>query len=323
MNKENFYAPIASELEAYRKRYADVLTQGQSGSKLDFVKYILRSEGKAVRPVLTLLSASLNGTVNPSTIDTAVVIELTHNASLIHDDVIDEAFTRRDMFSVNALWRSKKTVLIGDYVFSKAITTAVRAGLTHVIESIAIVLEEMSKGELEQIDATLKLDISEERYFRVIKAKTAYLMSCATRLGALSVGVSDEVADNMHSLGEKIGLMFQIKDDILDYTGSNIGKSVGNDLKERKITLPLIYALRKADKRSASRVMSIIRKGGTTAEHIKEVSRFIVDNKGIEAAEYRMKQFHEEALALLEPYAESASKTAMLSLLDFISKRTK
>lgn len=321
---KKFYAVVEAEFNQYKNRLREVLVGDDKGKKLEFVNYLLNSEGKGVRPLLVLLSAALNGKINDDSIDAAVVVELTHTASLVHDDIVDEAYQRRGYFSVNALWRSRNAVLIGDYVLAKAMLTAVNKKLYYVVENMSMVIEEMSKGELEQSEATLKLDIDVERYFNVIRRKTAYLMSSAATLGAMSVEADDQRCEDMKKLGELLGLMFQIKDDILDYSGSNIGKSIGNDLKEKKITLPLIYALKKAHEKNRKTILSIIRRGGDKKEYIKQVHDFIVENGGIIAANARMEQLKKEAKdILMQNYKESEYREALLELIEYIVHREK
>lgn len=316
--KDKIFDVIESDLVRFREAYKGALT-GENASKMDFVKYILKSEGKGMRPVLLLLAARLHGEPNKASIYSAVILELTHNASLIHDDVVDEAYQRRNRFSVNALWRSKKAVLIGDYVFSKAILTASKNGLHYVLEDVAKVIEDMSLGEIEQSDATIKLDITESLYYDVIRRKTASLMSCSTRLGALSTGANDEQINKMNKLGELIGIMFQIKDDILDFTGINSGKMVGNDLKEKKITLPLIYALKKGSRSEVNEILKMLRKGN----NISKISDYVFEKGGIELSQNKIKAMSVEAKEIVMSYPDSQYRAAFLNLIDYIIEREK
>lgn len=316
--KDKIFDVIEVDLNRFRKEYKAALI-GEKNSKMDFVNYILKSEGKGMRPVLLLLSARLHGEINDSSIFSAVILELTHNASLIHDDVVDEAYQRRNRFSINALWRSKKAVLIGDYVFSKAILTAAKNSLSYVLEDIARVIEDMSLGEIEQSDATIKLDITENLYYDVIRRKTASLMSCAARLGAVSTHASDAECEKMSRLGEIIGMMFQIKDDILDYTGGNSGKMIGNDLKEKKITLPLIYALKKGEKVEVNNILKLLRKGN----NISKISSFVFEKGGIALSQKKIDLMSEEAKELVMTYPNSVHRDAMIGLIDYIINRDK
>lgn len=316
--KDKIFDVIEADLDRFRKEYKAALI-GEKNSKMDFVNYILKSEGKGMRPVLLLLSARLHGEINDSSIFSAVILELTHNASLIHDDVVDEAYQRRNRFSVNALWRAKKAVLIGDYVFSKAILTAAKNSLSYVLEDIARVIEDMSLGEIEQSDATIKLDITENLYYDVIRRKTASLMSCAARLGAISTHASDAECEKMSRLGEIIGMIFQIKDDILDYTGGNSGKMIGNDLKEKKITLPLIYALKKGEKSEVNTILKLLRKGN----NISKISSYVFEKGGIALSQKKIDIMSTEAKELVMTYPESQYRDAMIGLIDYIIERDK
>lgn len=316
--KDKIFDVIEADLDRFRNEYKAALI-GEKNSKMDFVNYILKSEGKGMRPVLLLLSARLHGEINDSSIFSAVILELTHNASLIHDDVVDEAYQRRNRFSVNALWRGKKAVLIGDYVFSKAILTAAKNSLSYVLEDIAKVIEDMSLGEIEQSDATIKLDITESLYYDVIRRKTASLMSCAARLGAISTHASDAECEKMSRLGEIIGMIFQIKDDILDYTGGNSGKMIGNDLKEKKITLPLIYALKKGEKSEVNTILKLLRKGN----NISKISSYVFEKGGIALSQKKIDIMSTEAKELVMTYPDSQYRDAMIGLIDYIIDRDK
>lgn len=319
---ELIFRPIEGDLERFKKRYKEVLS-GDRASKMDFVNYILKIEGKGLRPVLLFLTAHLHGEINDKSVNSAVILELTHTASLVHDDIVDEAFQRRGKFSINALWRSKKAVLIGDYIFSKAILTASQNELYNVLGDVARVIEAMSIGELEQSDATICLDITEARYFEVIRCKTASLMSCASKLGAVSVGASEQDCAKMEKLGEIIGIMFQIKDDILDYMGGSTGKMAGNDLKEHKITLPLIYALKKGDKSEVNTILKLLRESDEKKGYISKITSYVVEKGGIILSQKKIDSLREEAKEILASYPESQYKKSLLDLIDFVTERDK
>ncbi len=319
--KYGYQGFVESDLAAVKQRCADILSVDREGKKSDYVNYLLSGGGKFIRPVITLLSAALYGEVNSATISCAAVLELTHNASLIHDDVVDDAYLRRDRHSMNALWHSKRSVLVGDYVLSRAIRAALTDNIAYAIEDIAGVIEQMSMGEIEQIDATLKLDMTEERYYNVIRSKTAYLIGCAAKLGARSVGADSENCAVMEQLGQLIGMMFQITDDILDLTGSSTGKRLANDIKERKITLPLIYAFKRADKKESAKIMAILRSRKDANKDVADVVNFIVKNGGVDAARDRVAQFREEAMKILMSLDKSAAHDAMVEFIEHISNR--
>lgn len=321
-NKETIFRPIKDELEKFRINYKNTLI-GDRTSKMEFVKYLLKIEGKGVRPALLFLTAYLHGEVNEDSINAATILELTHTASLVHDDIVDEAFQRRGMLSINALWRSKKAVLIGDYIFSKSIRLASSNKLYDVLDCVSRVIENMSIGELEQHDATIRLDITETGYFEIIQNKTASLMSCASFLGASSVGASKEECDNMSKLGELIGVMFQIQDDILDYIGSSTGKMKSNDLKEQKITLPLIYALKRAKKSEANDILKLLRRVVEKRDNISIITSFVIDKGGIISAQKKLEELQKEAKLILAGYKESIYKESLMSLIDYVCKRNK
>ena len=316
------YRPILGDLDNFKIRYKEVLT-GDRISKMEFVNYLLKIEGKGMRPTILFLSSYLHGVVNDKSIYSAVILELTHMASLVHDDIVDEAFQRRGRYSINALWRSKKAVLIGDYIFAKAILAASNNELYDALGDVAIVLEDMSIGELEQSDASIRLDVDESKYFEVIRSKTGSLMSCSARLGAKSVGASDVAVAKMSKLGELIGVMFQIKDDILDFTGDESGKMKGNDLKEHKITLPLIYALKRGDKSESNTILKLLRERSEKSGYISKITQFVIEKGGIEAAYKKINQIKEEAKDILLTYDDSEYRQSFLALVDYICDRKK
>ena len=316
------YRPILGDLDNFKIRYKEVLT-GDRISKMEFVNYLLKIEGKGMRPTILFLSSYLHGVVNDKSIYSAVILELTHMASLVHDDIVDEAFQRRGRYSINALWRSKKAVLIGDYIFAKAILAASNNELYDALGDVAIVLEDMSIGELEQSDASIRLDVDESKYFEVIRSKTGSLMSCSARLGAKSVGASDVAVAKMSKLGELIGVMFQIKDDILDFTGDESGKMKGNDLKEHKITLPLIYALKRGDKSESNTILKLLRERSEKSGYISKITQFVIEKGGIEAAYKKINQIKEDAKDILLTYDDSEYRQSFLALVDYICDRKK
>jgi len=323
MTKNNLiYRSILGDLDTFKIRYKEELT-GDKISRMEFVDYLLKIEGKGMRPTILFLSAHLHGVVNEKSIYSAVILELTHMASLVHDDIVDEAFQRRGRYSINALWRSKKAVLIGDYIFARAILTASNNELYSALGDVASVLEDMSLGELEQSDASIRLDVDESKYFEVIRSKTGSLMSCSARLGAKSVNASDADVAKMSKLGELIGLVFQIKDDILDFTGDESGKMKGNDLKEHKITLPLIYALKRSDKSEANTILKLLRERSDKSGYISKITQFVVGKGGIDAAYKKMDQIKEDAKNILLSYDDSEYRQSYFALLDYICDRKK
>lgn len=288
----------------------------------DIVDYLLKLQGKQIRPLLVILSCGMHGEITDRVYTAATVIELTHMASLIHDDVVDEAYMRRSQWSFNALWRSRKAVLIGDYVFSKAFREAARSKMYGVIDDIADVIESMSIGELYQSDAAMKLNITEEKYYEVIRGKTATLMGSCTYTGALAAGASTEECEKIRKIGTELGIVFQIKDDILDYSSDKkTGKTAGNDIKERKITLPLICALEKATKKERNEIMSVINNISRYPDGADIICKFVKEKDGIALAEEKMMNRCREIEQELMQYGESKYRDSMIALARYVCER--
>jgi octaprenyl-diphosphate synthase len=292
---------------------------------LDIItNYILRRKGKQMRPMLVFLSAKLNGKVTEGTYVAASLIEILHTATLIHDDVVDETYQRRGFFSINALWKSKIAVLVGDYFLSKGLLTALENKQVGVLEIVSNAVKEMSEGELLQIEKSRKLDITEEVYFQVIQKKTASLIASCTASGAHSVGATDEEIDRMRQFGQNLGIAFQIRDDLFDYEKNGwIGKPTGNDLKEKKITLPLIYALNQSDATERRKILKTIRQHHKDEKKVQEIIDWVAQKGGLEYARAKMMEFSEKALKLLDHYPESEVKPAMKALVEYTITRKK
>lgn len=286
------------------------------------LNYILRRKGKQMRPLLVLLTAGLNGKITESAYVAATLIELLHTASLVHDDVVDDAEERRGALSINALWNSKIAVLVGDYMLSKGLLVSVENNRYDMLEIVSEAVKAMAEGELLQLQKSRKLNIREEDYYKIIISKTAALISACTATGARSVSDDQDVIQLMKDLGENIGIAFQIRDDILDYEANGLtGKRTGNDIKERKITLPLIQALELATVSRRREIMSIVRKKKKTRDEIDEVIRFVISSGGIEYAEVRMNGYRDKALAILDSYPDSEYKTSLKKFVNFTTAR--
>lgn len=312
---------IDGDLQQFNSYYRETL---RSDRKImdDIVDYLMQLQGKQIRPLLVILSCGMHGEITQKAYTAATVIELTHMASLIHDDVVDEAYMRRSKWSFNALWRSRKAVLIGDYVFSKAFREAARSKMYGVIDDIADVIESMSVGELYQSDAAMKLDITEEDYYEVIRCKTATLMGSCMYTGALAAGAEEEECEKIRKIGTELGIVFQIKDDILDYSpDKKTGKTAGNDIKERKITLPLICALEKATKKERKEVISVIEKISRNPEGADIICKFVKDKDGIALAEEKMMHRRRKIEESLMNYRESKYRDTMITLTRYICER--
>jgi len=286
--------------------------------------YIYRRKGKQLRPIIVFLSAGLNGKINPSTYVAAGMIELLHTATLIHDDVVDEAYERRGFFSLNALWRSKIAVLVGDYMLSRGLLLAIEKNEIELLRIMSEAVRDMSEGELLQIERSRKMDIDEETYYEIIKKKTASLLSSCAANGACSVASSPENIQNMKDFGQYLGMAFQIKDDLFDYQPKGIiGKPTGNDIKEKKLTLPLIYSLSKVSSSEQSEILKLVRNSKKNPKAVDRVVEFVQKNGGLEYTEKKMLEFKSKALEVLALYPESEYRSSLEKLTEYIVERSK
>jgi octaprenyl-diphosphate synthase len=288
------------------------------------LNYVLRRKGKQMRPLLVFLTARLNGEIAESTYIAATCIELLHTASLVHDDVVDDAHERRGSLSINALWNSKIAVLLGDYLLSTGMHICVEKSRYDMLEIISEAVKSMAEGELLQLQKARKLNIKEEDYYKIIISKTAALLSACTACGARSVSEDTETIQLMKDFGENIGIAFQIRDDILDYEGTGLtGKTVGNDIKEKKITLPLIHALEQSANSKKRHIINIVKSRKKTRTEIGEVISFVIDYGGLEYAELKMNQYRDKALAILDSYPESEVKESLREFVHYTTSRKK
>ncbi|MFL5729148.1 MAG: polyprenyl synthetase family protein [Cytophagaceae bacterium] len=286
--------------------------------------YIVKRKGKQMRPMFVFLSARLCGQINESTFRGASLIELLHTATLVHDDVVDDANYRRGFFSINALWKNKIAVLVGDYLLSRGLLLSVDNGDFHLLKIVSNAVKEMSEGELLQIEKARNLDITEEIYFEIIRQKTASLIASCCAVGASSVSASDETISKMKTFGEKVGMAFQIKDDLFDY-GSDyeIGKPLGLDIKEKKMTLPLIHSLSKASWLEKRRIVGIVKNESEKPKKRAEVINFVKSSGGIEYAEKVMRNFQQDAIHILNEFPESVYKQSLSQLVKYTIERRK
>lgn len=288
------------------------------------LNYILRRKGKQMRPLLVFLSAKLNGKIGEPTYVAATLIELLHTASLVHDDVVDDANERRGALSINALWNSKIAVLVGDFMLSTGMHICVEKGRYDMLEIVSEAVKSMSEGELLQLQKARKLNIKEEDYFKIIMSKTAALLAACTACGAISVTEDTDTTQMMKEFGENIGVAFQIKDDLLDYEGNGLtGKTAGNDIKEKKITLPLIHALEKAPRSKQRHILNIVRTRKKSKSDIDEVIRFVAEYQGNQYAEIKMNQYRDKALAILDSYPDSEVKESLKEFVNYTTSRKK
>ena len=286
--------------------------------------YILRRKGKQMRPLFVFLTAKMFGEINDSSYTAASLIELLHTASLVHDDVVDESYERRGFFSINALWKSKAAVLVGDYLLSKGLLVALENKEFELLEIVSNAVKEISEGELHQIQKSRKLDISEEEYFEIIRRKTASLIAACTACGAKSVKVDDETLEKMWSFGELVGIAFQIRDDLFDYQKNGlVGKPMGNDIKEKKLTLPIIYALEQSDRSQRKKILRMISAQGKNSKNLDLIIQFVIDQGGIEYSTKKMNAYKEKALEILTEFPNSEAKESLTALVNYSINRKK
>ena len=315
--------PVEQEMAEFEAYFGRTMRSDIPLLKI-ILNYILRRKGKQMRPLLVFLTARLNGEITESTYVAATFIELLHTASLVHDDVVDDANERRGALSINALWNSKIAVLVGDYLLSKGMLISVEKNRFDMLEIVSESVKSMSEGELYQLQKSRKLHLREDDYFRIIRSKTAALIAACTACGARSVTGDDETIAVMKEFGENIGIAFQIRDDILDYEGNGLtGKASGNDIKERKITLPLIHALEQASAIRKRQVLGIVKNRKKSRSEINEVIDFVTENGGIEYAVERMNQYRDRALAILDVYPESPVRESLREFVFYTTSREK
>jgi octaprenyl-diphosphate synthase len=320
---KSIQAPIADDILNFETKFrASMKSNVMLLDKI--MTYIVKRKGKQLRPMFVFLCARLCGQINESSFRGASLIELLHTATLVHDDVVDDANYRRGFFSLNALWKNKIAVLVGDYLLSRGLLLAVDNNDFNLLKIVSNAVKEMSEGELLQIEKARNLDITEEIYFEIIRQKTASLIASCCAVGAASVNSNDEMVARMKTFGEKVGMAFQIKDDLFDYgTDYEIGKPLGLDIKEKKMTLPLIYSLNKASWLEKRRIVSIVKNESEKPKKRAEVIEFVKKSGGIEYAEKVMRQFQQEASDILNEFPESIYKQSLSQLVKYTIERRK
>jgi octaprenyl-diphosphate synthase len=314
--------PIEEELKIFESRFREAMRSPVA--LLDKITYyIVRRKGKQVRPMFVFLTAKICGGVKDATYSAASLVELLHTATLVHDDVVDDAFERRGFFSVNALWKNKVAVLVGDYLFSQGMLLALRNGEHRLLEIVSDAIKAMSEGELLQIEKARRLDIKEGIYYDIIRQKTASLIASACSAGAASTTSDETTIENMRLFGEKIGIAFQIRDDLFDFGTDDVGKPLGIDIKEKKMTLPLIYALQQTERQQRRHIINIIKKDSDKPEKVKEVVDFVRGSGGLEYAHAAMIRFRDEAFELLKAFPPSPAQQSLENLVIFVTEREK
>jgi octaprenyl-diphosphate synthase len=321
MNVNEIKAPVAKEMDEFEVKFKSSMKS--SVPLLDKItQYIVKRKGKQLRPMFVFLSAKVCGEMNDSTYRAASLIELLHTATLVHDDVVDDSNERRGFFSVNALWKNKIAVLVGDFLLSRGLLLSVDNKDFHLLGLVSNAVREMSEGELLQIEKARKLDIDEKVYYEIIRKKTASLIASCCACGAASVTTDQTVIEKMQSFGEAVGIAFQIKDDLFDYgDGSNIGKPTGIDIKEKKMTLPLIYALNNASFLEKRRIINIVKNNNNNPKKVAEVIDFVIKSGGIQYAETKMNEYKNKAIELISSFPDSPSKSSLIGLVKYTTER--
>jgi octaprenyl-diphosphate synthase len=316
--------PIEKEMEMFEKKFSSSMS-----SKVSLLNrithYVVNRKGKQMRPMFVFLIAKMNnnGVVNERTYRGASVIELIHTATLVHDDVVDDSSRRRGFFSINALWKNKIAVLVGDYLLSKGLLLSIDNGDFDLLKIISVAVREMSEGELLQIEKARNLDITEAIYFEIIRQKTATLIAACCAMGAKSVNASEDEVERMRHFGELIGIAFQIKDDLFDYGEEAIGKPTGIDIKEQKMTLPLIYAVNNASSKEKKWLINSVKNKNFDKKRVKEVIQFVKEKGGLEYAVSQMITYQQKALKILEGYPTSQFKESLVTMVNYVIERKK
>ena len=315
--------PIVDEMNLFENKFKKSLKT--TVPLLDkIMHYIIKRKGKQMRPMFVFLCAKLFGETKESAYTAASLIELLHTATLVHDDVIDESNFRRGVFSINALWKNKISVLVGDFLLSRGLLLAVEKNEFELLKIVSHAVKDMSEGELLQIEKTRKLNITEEVYYEIIRKKTAALISACCAAGASSSKTNSENISQMKIFGEKVGIAFQIKDDLFDYTQSPlIGKPTGLDIRDKKMTLPLIYTLNQVNKQEKSFIINTIKNDSKNSKKVEQIINLVKENKGLEFAENKMNEYYSESIKILEKFDDNEAKDSLKKLVEFVVKRKK
>ena len=313
-------APIASELEAFEKHFRDSVRSRVA--LLDkIMHYIVNRKGKQMRPIFVLLSAKMCGDITSKSYTAASLVELLHTATLVHDDVVDDAHQRRGVFSINALWKNKIAVLVGDYLLSRGLLVALDNGAFDLLQIMSRAVRDMSEGELLQIEKARRLDISEEVYFDIIRKKTASLIAASCAAGAASITDDKDVIEKFYRFGETIGIAFQIKDDLFDYGDADVGKPRAIDIQEKKMTLPLIYTLQQVDSSRRRELIRIVEKYNKDKTKVRDLIKQVHQSGGIRYAEKVMEEHVQKAIGLIQELPSSTSRDSMVALVNYVIDR--
>ena len=316
-------APIENEIKEFEQVFKNSMRSNVPLLNI-VTNYILKSKGKQIRPIFVFLSAKLHGDITQSTYNAAALVELMHTATLVHDDVVDESYQRRGFFSINALWKNKISVLIGDYLLSKGLLLAVHNKEFDTLQIISDAVREMAEGELLQMEKARNLKTTEDVYFEIIRKKTATLLAACTAAGTKSVNADEKTVEKMRLFGEYVGIAFQIKDDLFDYQSNNkTGKPSGNDIQEKKMTLPLIYSLNNSNGNTRRSIKKMISKHNNDRKKVQEIINFVQNTGGIQYAEAKMKEYQAKALNILNEFPENEARKSLHELVRFVIERKK
>lgn len=319
----NIKSPIEQELRDFEPYFKKSL-QSDIPLLATILNFLYRTKGKQLRPMFVFLSAKLHGESNEFSQLAACSVELLHTATLVHDDVVDESYERRGTFSVNALWRNKLAVLVGDYILAKGLQLQLEHKKYNFLHLISRAVQDMAEGEILQMKKSRKLDINDDVYFRIIRKKTASLIATSMAIGTASVTDNQETIEKMYRIGQDVGIAFQIKDDIFDYQAKGIlGKPTGNDIKEKKITLPLLFVLNNAEPAERRRILSLIKKKNKNSSVVNELIQMVIQKGGLDYAAQKMTEFKDKAIAGLMEFEEGEARTSLIELMEYITTRQK
>jgi octaprenyl-diphosphate synthase len=314
--------PIAADIDVFEEKFK--ASMHSDAPLLDRIThYIVKRKGKQIRPMFVFFAAKLCGGIIESTHRGAALVELLHTATLVHDDVVDNAYERRGFFSINALWKNKIAVLVGDYLLAKGLLLSVNNGEFKLLQIVSEAVKQMSEGELLQIEKVRRMDISESLYYDVIRQKTASLIASCCACGAASAGADEETVEKMRLFGEKVGIAFQIKDDTFDFGTDDVGKPLGIDIKEKKVTLPLIYALNKSDRAEKKRIINLVKNHKDDPIKIQEIIDFVNSKQGVQYANEQMVQYQQEAFDILYTFEPGEARTGLEQLVRYTTERKK
>ncbi len=321
---QEIYKPIEQNLQEFDK-YFDTLLSSDIEIVEQIIKYLSKTKGKQIRPILVLLTSQLFSPIKHNTYVAAAMLELFHNATLIHDDVVDEADKRRGYVTINNIWSNQTAILIGDFFLAKGLISALDHNEFEFLKATSHAIQLMSEGELLQIQKSNEIDLSEETYFRIIRGKTASLISTCCKLGAIAGGACVDDINALSDFGDHVGIAFQIRDDILDFIGDPevTGKTPGNDLKEKKLTLPILFALKQTSEEQANKYLSLIKEEKLTQADIDEIIQFVIDKKGIDYAQEVSNSYINKAMDIINAFPESEARNSLIKFADFIIQRNK